>query len=327
MRASAHAEAQAWLISCGVIGALAITLNILVLIFILHKGLRKGPNADLFIFSLAFADLTWAIQPVIIALVKNQVITPGPKHLIHLDYSIKFSAGMSIVSSLFHMVAITTDRLLAIIFPLRHRSLVTRKRVYVIIGFIWVISVTASSSQFWSENRWSFHIIDWVQTFGNLIGCWCFVVTYSYICVISVKRRKVLRSLTCNQTRKPQNTFKINTTVLSVCIISAFMICNLPHSIAKIALPNDSEWSVHLTGSILFLLTMNTVLDPMLYTMAGLISRIMTSRMADNQSGADRTESGAVTLVEQDGPRCCSTLISSRMDVSHNFRETKFDLK
>ena len=263
-------------IAFGSVGAVAVILNIIVILFIIRRGLKSGPNADILLFSLAFADLIFAFQALLYSLFFNQIIVPNTIiEEVNALLFISFSSGMAIISSLFHMVAITTDRFIVVSYPLRHRTLVTRRRIFIAVAVIWVVSAIVSSSQFWMvlPKAWRLSIIDWVQVFGNMIGSCCFLLTYIYICSITLHRRKILRRLSVQQRRAMNSKAQTQTTVLSILIVVAFMLCNLPHSITKFILTFHVSWPSELSFSIALMLTLNTLLDPILYSIVGIFTR------------------------------------------------------
>ena len=120
----------------------AITLNI-VTIIALRKPLTIPRALKIFLLSLAVSDLGVGllVQPMyitfLVMLIKENTQT------LYFEITLNsFNATGEFLSyvSLFGVVALTTDRFLALHLHLRYQELVTHKRVVTVVISIWIIS-------------------------------------------------------------------------------------------------------------------------------------------------------------------------------------------
>ena len=110
------------------------TGNLLIIItFIARRELRRKPS-DLLILNLAVADFT-------------SLTTYLPWHahlLLKVDYDkdeLKFSSSlnsMNLFNSSIGVISIAVDRFVAVVYPLRYKSLMTRKQTWIMIAVSWI---------------------------------------------------------------------------------------------------------------------------------------------------------------------------------------------
>jgi len=123
-----------------VLAVLVVIINGLVLLLLAKKKhLRSITN--LLLCSLASSDLLTGVVAVPMFITCN-IIRQSVVCLAEEEMSRFISA--SIVC---HLMAVTTDRYLAIIHPLRYSSLVTKPRCILVIVLIWLVSAVASLVQ------------------------------------------------------------------------------------------------------------------------------------------------------------------------------------
>ena len=267
----------------GVVSVLAIALNIIVIIYIFHmRSIRKNrPKAELFILSLAVADLLWAVQAGMFCLRVHSIIFLTSEKAIKtmMEFSMA-SSGMASLSTLFHAIAITVDRFLVMKYPLQHKTRVTRTKIIICICIIWILSAVGTSTQFWfPKTRWGVKIIDWIFTIGTIVASFCFFVTYSIMIAMSWRRKKLVRTMTCDvRKNQKEKSKKFHATVLSVCIVMAFVVCNLPYAIVTALFFAGSSFDIITSFSLFTILTFNTFLDPVLYSLVGILNKKQNSK-------------------------------------------------
>lgn len=122
---------------------LATTGNILV-IQALWKTLSFPSNLKILFLSLAFTDLAVGLipQPMlgIIFLVMATMKEDGNFCPVVLNIGY-FAFVLLVTTSFFIVTAISVDRLLAVSLHLRYQELVTSKRLWKVVGLIWLISL------------------------------------------------------------------------------------------------------------------------------------------------------------------------------------------
>lgn len=131
-----------------VLGILSSTLipivlvgNLLVIISLVKFKFRFRNVTNLFIGSLSFADCLVAVLtlPMYVAFYFDGERLARNKFLCLSKYS---SVVCSMSASLTSLVAIAVDRYIAIIHPLKYSVLLTRKRAFWIIFFLWLYNVS-----------------------------------------------------------------------------------------------------------------------------------------------------------------------------------------
>ncbi|XP_022779640.1 histamine H2 receptor-like [Stylophora pistillata] len=113
--------------------------NFLVCIAILtNPRLRRGSNIPL--LSLAIADLivTMTCEPLVVAIVGKRTLQHECTPVLERAYSL--TANLSCSSSLMHLVAISTDRVLAVIIPLRHRRIMMNYGLKIMLTVVWIVA-------------------------------------------------------------------------------------------------------------------------------------------------------------------------------------------
>ena len=170
------------------------------------------------------------------------------------------------IVSLFTLAAISVDRLLALLFCLRYRQVVTLKRIYLTVIFSWVVSASSSTMYFWAPHK--------TLWFGFILPSLCLVtsiVSYAKI-VVTLRHNQVQAQGQVNQ-EQPIQTVQLNMaqyrkTVTSVLWVQlALVICYLPESIVgPLILRRGLSPPIFavrsLTGTLVFL---TSSLNPILY--------------------------------------------------------------
>ena len=132
----------------------AITLNI-VTIIALRKPLTIPRALKIFLLSLAVSDLGVGllVQPLyitrLVMMIKENTQT------LYFDITLKSfyaTAFFLTYASFFGVVALTTDRYLAVHFYLRYQELVTQKRVVAVVISNWILSAILMLLFIWIPN-------------------------------------------------------------------------------------------------------------------------------------------------------------------------------
>lgn len=112
----------------------------LIEIIILKRLGRKLKIYELFLLSLSYSDLLFAISNISISCTEISI-----KKFIkgYITYTIYF---LFVTTSIFHLNAIALDRLWAIYRPIQHKVMVTNRRVRILLSVIWLSCTTAAIS-------------------------------------------------------------------------------------------------------------------------------------------------------------------------------------
>lgn len=121
----------------------ALIGNILVILSILMFWKLRQSITNLFILSLAFADLLVAI--IVMPFNAISTINYGRWILGRVMCDI-FNSNDVLFStaSIIHLVCISFDRYIAIVYPFLYESIITRVRAYLMIAVTWILSILIS---------------------------------------------------------------------------------------------------------------------------------------------------------------------------------------
>lgn len=282
----------------GMIIFAAIVGNTLILASLYrYTCLQTKTNA--FVLNLAIADLFLAVFAMPFTLVSS------------IKYEWMFGKAMcqilGALNSVFCEASILTlsfvslERFVAIVFPLKYETMITPKRVKLVIGYIWFQAVFCASSTFvFSEFAFlkfeSICTVDWghgvayTLVFAIVFLYVPFLVTAVLYCVIlqtAIKQRRRIEVIKvgeitterCSQQReKPGavNGFKKTkkehkATVMIAIVVGTFCICWFPHSVGVFCILdprcnfNDSFYVV-----TTWLAMLNSAMNSLIY---GLMNR------------------------------------------------------
>ena len=122
----------------GVFGTLG---NLLVCVAVVkHSHLRRSSNYLL--FSLAIADLivTMVCEPLVVAILGK--ITFFNDCAANLDLPYKILSRLSCSASVVHMAAISVDRFIAVVYPLRYKNIIDNYGLKILLITSWALPIT-----------------------------------------------------------------------------------------------------------------------------------------------------------------------------------------
>ena len=219
-----------WSICFSVMSFLIIVGNSLTIVTLLKKKFRKGPH--FLLISLAVADLLVGCTiPLYIA--RAAMAPYNRKKLSYAWYQAALT--FTSVSSMFHLLVISLERLHAILRPFRHRQL-SLKAYWVAIATIWFLSFTMGilvsiliRFDLIMQRKMLIIIIVCILT-PLLITCLCYLVIWR-------KRRKsAVRSFRQNQEARFSGTIFL-VTVTSFIMWMPFLYSNIALRVSPIHTP------------------------------------------------------------------------------------------
>lgn len=219
---------------CSVLNAITavavITGNALILVLLLsRKKLRTKPN--ILLGSLATTDLLTGIsvQPMF-TLVNTQFLfkhTPSCSAYVVYDIS-QFLCGLC---SSYISILVTSDRCFAISHPFRHRDIVTKRRIAVVVSLVWLIWSSLMILRLFIISRGG-HFA-WLLIISFFLSFCVVVVLYIHMLRIAKRHQnqiaaQIPAALAKNQKRegKAMKTASY--------IIGAFILCYMPYIVARI---------------------------------------------------------------------------------------------
>ena len=260
------------------LAGVGVLLNVFVIIRIMGQGLRRSHFSKLFYLSLAVTDLVMAgcsLGYAVKSVLKFRSIFIVQKGTM-IWYGATGIAWLAITSNLFHVVAITADRFVATTFPFTYRTLLTRTRVSIGIGCIWMISAVLVGSVA-LHHRIAF----WFGGIGIPVGSFGIIATYACIVFVTIKRKRLQLTRT-NQNQGPilpdDVINSINTIFLGLSITMTYVVCNIPLCVVFMNYLVHDRYPNEWISALHCLITANAVLDPLWYTLFDLIRLKMKQR-------------------------------------------------
>ena len=256
-----------FLVTSGINVALSITAtlgNALILVA-LHKESSLNPPTKLFLRCLAISDLCvgLVVQPV--AVVSLLAAVNHRWRLCRVGEILWYSISMMLTSfSLATLIAISVDRLFALLLGIRYRQVVTMKRARSLVPIFMLISITGCVLQ-------QTHLITFL-VYNTLVWfLWLVTSIYCYARIYLILRNHIQAQVIPQGQPNgisPLNLSRYKKTVsTALWIFAAMMFCYLPLGGNLIA-----ATLLELSGSLVVtnflamtLLYLNSTLNPLLY--------------------------------------------------------------
>ncbi|XP_078374362.1 QRFP-like peptide receptor [Oculina patagonica] len=215
-----------------------------LIIVIVYKRKELKKTTNYFIVNMAVSDFVYplTIIPIRLAQIVSSSMQWPIGGLIGLILCkvINFLRHTSFAVSTGSLVCIALDRFLAVVFPMKVQLISSRFRTFAIAA-IWILAVTVNSLNFYAyklvekneetictylENTaFSYRRYHFVRTILFIVAP--LVATTTLYCVIAVtlrKKHKTLRGSSVHQKdQRKQQAIK-----MTLCVIAAFYICNIP---------------------------------------------------------------------------------------------------
>ena len=121
-------------------GVLIAILNLAEIIMI-AKIKRKKKIYEVVLLSLSVSDCMFGLSNVFVSVPHIASICRF-QDLVETTYTLYV---FFILTSIFHLLFITLDRLIAILKPFKHRTCLSRKRFYMYLAILWILAVMISA--------------------------------------------------------------------------------------------------------------------------------------------------------------------------------------
>ena len=239
--------------------------NTLILVA-LHKETSLHPPSKLLYRNLAISDLCVGIivEPAAVSYWISEVIERSDICLYALDLAYVTSyvlCSLSLGTTTF----ISLDRLLALLLGLRYRQVVTLKRIYLTMTFLWAIASFAATTYFVSPvaHPW----------FGNIGLSLCLAISiFSYTKIFLTLRYNHIQPQQHVLQARSNQASPLNMAIYKKAVVSALwiqmtlVVCCLPFFFALVITPQGDPLPYYIArqfGAVF--LYLNSSLNPMLY--------------------------------------------------------------
>ena len=177
------------LMAANSVGAVVGTFgNFLVCIAVLHTSPRlRRRCSNYLLVSLAIADLivTIVCEPLVVGIVAKKTFFNDCAPTLELAYVV--SSNFSCAASVAHLAAISIDRFLAVIFPLRHGRIMKSYGLKVMLIVVWGVATVFASLRVPFLKETAYMVVAmFIIGYFLIIGCYLSIT----ISVFLLRRRK-----------------------------------------------------------------------------------------------------------------------------------------
>ncbi len=167
-------------------GLLGLVTNIIQIILVCYKKIHKSSVFGITITSLAAADIIVSI--VLLLRGVSYLAFSITKNWTDLSLILKYAdigIVFSLMSSFAHVSFIAIIRLIATLYPLRTQYIITRRKCYVVLASLWILSIifSAVASKFMVSSRMFFVLS--LLAFASSVTL---IVAYTFICYKIITR-------------------------------------------------------------------------------------------------------------------------------------------
>lgn len=251
------------------LGVISLLENILVIVAIAKNKNLHSPMY-FFICSLAVADMLVSVsngsETIVITLL-NSTDTDAQSFTVNIDNVIDSVICSSLLASICSLLSIAVDRYFTIFYALQYHSIMTVRRVAVVIGAIWA-ACTVSGVLFIIYSDSSAVIICLIAVFFTMLALMASLYVHMFLMArLHVKRIAVLPG--AGAVRQGAN---MKGAITLTILLGVFVVCWAPfflHLIFYISCPQNpyclcfmSHFNVYL-----ILIMSNSVIDPLIYAL------------------------------------------------------------
>ena len=173
------------------LSALAAVTGNAVVLWLLYKNESLRTISNRFLASLSVADLSTGLvmEPALIVI---RCLLEPPKHYILFKVMITLWIHTTTATT-FNICCVSVDRFIAIRLPLRYQDIMTKKRCYTAIIFVWLISLGLPFTRMSVDD--DSRAILWFSLTSITFVAPLFVVSFCYICIFKAARKQFRRIL------------------------------------------------------------------------------------------------------------------------------------
>ena len=260
------------------IGVLIVLLNS-VEIFLLQKSKRSLKPHEILISSLAFSDCLVAFLGIVCGILLS---TNGRSAAV--QETLFMLLFLSLSSSNIIIVAIAVDRFIAVKYPLRHLTLLSKKRMIILLIIFWMIKLFPCSTLLTLRLTGVLHIPlllvkPTVISVTIILSGIFFVIIYTGIACV-VHRNTLKMKLQTQGLSEQSKIIEQRVIITAVCVVITYILFTYPLAIEILAVSNMSFITT-------FLLYTKSAVDPVVYFYRSYVTDICSickKRPADSSS-------------------------------------------
>lgn len=245
-------------VAFAVFGNAGLVANILQTLLLL----RKRKNMSIFQLTLLSLSLTDTIAAILFAIGGN-ILAQVPAQGKGMPFThptllfVRFFEDYFVLTSLFHVVFIALQRYAAVSFPLRYKTVCTKRRAVFILVSIWTVTLTLASVTV-------FVLGDEKLCWKIIACCFCFLdalllLLYGLITHKISKQRKSMQQINAIS---QDNGFSVKLLVNSFGVTIMFILCTLPSAAGGIVEIGNTK-SINLL--LWSFLALKAFADPLFY--------------------------------------------------------------
>lgn len=252
------------------------------LVFIVTSKLRRN-YMNIFLLSLSISDMLMAL--LVIPFYTVHCFRDCPHSLTHFCWLLRKARDFALGATTLNICAITYDRYLAILRPLKYNAKMTKFRVILILAVVWLAPVVvAATRNAWyhsTEEEKMRHLT--MKLFDVAIIITPVIIFQVVILVVHIKIIRILgqrnpgsrsgsRSSSSHLAESPVDVLRLRKgTTSCVLVVLSFVACWLPktvHNFSYVVVTPDPVLSSPLFFRICFLfLFIQSSLNPFIYTL------------------------------------------------------------
>ena len=249
-----------WFYASIALGAVAIILNVYVIIAVILKQrkLRWSHKPSLLVLSLAFADLILGIS-CLLANALPLLLTEASHLALVMDVDLHI-IFYSLLNSLLHIFSMTVERFLAIRFPFIYKEKMTNKKVLLMILATWVLSFFYL---FMLVDTFEFLKFLSILIFGiGILLLMIYVYVFYKIRKIMTQRRDSSGQGSTNNILKRE----LMSAIYCVTVVLAFILCSFPNAVNNFRVGYCDYLEVDVITTVVMI--GNTIFNPLLWILS-----------------------------------------------------------
>nr|AQT03384.1 G protein coupled receptor [Perinereis aibuhitensis] len=308
-----------------VIGCLGILDNGFVIIVILHSRKMRNKLCNLFILNQSVVDL---VASVFLLCNSPSVPTLGSASNISLEFYCRiwdsnYLFWAAVTWSTYNLVAITIERYLEVVHPLRYRSFFTRRRAKVIVAVVWLVGFTipivtsvitspagadgtCQKHRAWSSRLMAALVGFYALFFGFLLPVVIMIVCYTQMIMtfnLKVRPSDPSTMISESEKRRSERMLRVRKSLIKTMLMVSivFVICWIGDQVYfflfNIRVIKDLQQT--LTTIVVSLAFLNCCINPFIYTCQYNDFQEATRRLLKIKKESENSERSTLDLSNQ----------------------------